>query len=120
MKPLTIEQLKELEVGDWVWITTPKNSGEYYQISYSDYLDDEDAFVAYSLHYDLNVFYSDYGTKWLAYKNKEQAEANGEIVELPEPFIDTDKNAYEETTYLVYRPRVEVYCPSEDIYSDKI
>lgn len=36
MKPLTIEQLKSLEVGDWVWITTHTNNGEYYQIGYSE------------------------------------------------------------------------------------
>ncbi len=95
MKPLTIEQLKSLEVGDWVWITTPTNSGEYYQIGYSDYLENENVFVAYSLHYELNVLYCDYGTKWLAYKNKEQAECKGEIVELPclrdiEDFIEND------------------------------
>lgn len=75
MKPLTVKELKALEVGDWVWITTTTNKGEYYQIGYSDYLEDENAFVAYSLHYELNVFYSDYGTKWTAYKNKELAEA---------------------------------------------
>ena len=33
--------------------------------------------------------YSDYATKWLAYKNKEQSEAKGEIVELPCKLEDT-------------------------------
>ena len=31
MKPLTIDELKSLEVGDWVWVITPTNNGEYYE-----------------------------------------------------------------------------------------
>lgn len=80
MKPLTIEQLKALPVGDWVWIVTPTNTGEYYLKFYES---DEDSFTGGSLHYGFNASYEDYGTKWLAYKNKEQAETKGEIVELP-------------------------------------
>ena len=80
MKPLTIDELKSLEVGDWVWVITPTNNGEYYEKGFAS---DNEAFVGYSLHYQVEVLYSDYGTKWLAYKNKEQAESNGEIVELP-------------------------------------
>ena len=80
MKPLTIDELKSLEGGDWVWVITPTNNGEYYEKGFAS---DNEAFVGYSLHYQVEVLYSDYGTKWLAYKNKEQAESNGEIVELP-------------------------------------
>lgn len=81
MKPLTIEQLKALEVGDWVWVEHGihklyckiyNNTRDLLGIGGNTYLD-----------------YSDYGTKWLAYKNKEQAEAKGEIVELPCKVGDT-------------------------------
>ena len=70
MKPLTIEQLKALEAGDWVWVV------DLYSGVNSGYVQIDDNFV------DC-VDFSDYGTNWLAYKNKEQAEAKGEIVELP-------------------------------------
>lgn len=78
MKPLTIEQLKALEVGDWVWIDDGICKG-YRKITrsgvYGMCLGESDS---------LNTFrYSDYDTRWVAYKNKEQAEAKGEIVELP-------------------------------------
>lgn len=87
MKPLTIEQLKSLEVGDWVWIidfekTVYKpisDSGKYFQIHYTG----QNTLQFYNGNNDLLVLFSDYGTKWLAYKNKEQAECKGEIVELP-------------------------------------
>lgn len=68
MKPLTIEQLKALEVGDWVWVIQVGNdkSGGYMTISAIN-----------------QKAYSHYGKEWLAYKNKEQAETKGEIVEFP-------------------------------------
>lgn len=88
-KPLTIEELKSLEVGDWVWIVTLQDEyrpndvpyGEYHKIvgTLSHYYFEVNYGV--SDYYELS--YSDYGTTWLAYKNKEQAEAKGEIVELP-------------------------------------
>lgn len=90
MKPLTIEQLKSLEVGDWVWIidfekTVYKpisDSGNYYRINDSgEYADKE--LWCYCSAIGHGFDYSDYGKTWLAYKNKEQAEAKGEIVELP-------------------------------------
>lgn len=87
MKPLTIEQLKSLEVGDWVWVYTidggisyPSNEGQYIRIYHT-----KEYFVGERVNTDTAYVndYSDYGTKWVAYKNKEQAESRGEIVELP-------------------------------------
>lgn len=84
-KPLTIDELKALKVGDWVWVKDTleekywrvySNEGGRLIILASDCITD-------------SFLYSDYGTKWLAYKNKEQAEANGEIVELPCSVGDT-------------------------------
>lgn len=84
MKPLTIEQLKNLEVGNWVWIidfekTVYKpisDSGKYFQIHYTG----QNTLQFYNGNNDLLVLFSDYGTKWLAYKNKEQAEAKGVLL----------------------------------------
>lgn len=90
MKPLTIEELKSLKVGDWVWIldfskTVYKpisDSGSYYRIDDSGKNTDKELWCHCSaIGHGFN--YSDYGKTWLAYKNKEQAEAKGEIVELP-------------------------------------
>ena len=95
MKPLTIEELRNLEVGDWVWGVVLKSdwvhkahNGKYYQIQQSlDELIDKELRCGWQ-GYSTAFEYSDYGTKWIAYKNKEQSEAKGEIVELPriEPF----------------------------------
>lgn len=76
MKPLTIEQLKALEVGDWVWYVDLRDKNAFYL--------KKNGMIPSSLCVFLgrNTYYSDYGTKWLAYKNKEQAEAEGELVEL--------------------------------------
>lgn len=88
MKPLTIEQLKELQVGDWVWIivlsfdgVNNPHKGDYYRIH--PYLMDGELSCGWR-GYTTAFKYSDYGDKWLAYKNKEQAEAKGEIVEVME------------------------------------
>lgn len=72
MKPLTIEQLKELEVCDWVWIVSPyhKQDGMYLQ----KYSKDDEFFKATSTEVIIDRRYSDYGKTWLAYKNKEEAE----------------------------------------------
>lgn len=69
MKPLTIEQLKALEVGDWVWYIDLRDKNSFYV--------KKNVMIPSSLCMFLgrNTDYSDYGTKWLAYKNKEQAEA---------------------------------------------
>lgn len=86
MKPLTIEELKALKVGDWVWIVISDRSCTlspscYYQV---DHLgrNKEYFMFCYGGKRD-GLRFSVYGTKWVAYKNKEQAEAKGEIIELP-------------------------------------
>lgn len=87
MKPLTIEELKALEVGDWVYIVDkecPLYTG-YYKIH---------GFAKTHVHFNQNVGRwvlpeALYDKVWLAYKNKEQAEAKGEIVELPCKVGDT-------------------------------
>ena len=93
MKPLTIEELKALEVGDWVWADLkeiyPCYVGRvqtgYFKIAmhYEDLTFQITELWLYTEDFIMQLKYSDYGTKWLAYKNKEQAESKGEIVELP-------------------------------------
>lgn len=80
MKPLTIEHLKSLEVGDWVWVVSPMYMrGRYLQVHYNGV----NTIQWYGIPNDTLYMYDDYGTKWIAYKNKEMAESKGEIIELP-------------------------------------
>lgn len=79
MKPLTIEELKALPVGEWVWVKILSNdiigSCGYYQITDGKYLT-----VIYLFgHHTQGFEYRLYGTKWIAFKNKEQAEAKDDL-----------------------------------------
>lgn len=86
MKSLTIDELKALEVGDWVWIVSPMYMrGRYLQVHYNGV----NTIQWYGIPNDTLYMYDDYGKTWLAFKNKEQAEAKGEIVELPCRWGDT-------------------------------
>lgn len=86
-KPLTIDELKALPVGDWVYVMTADGKyGAYGRVCEKF---DDDNFRVETIESYLVDPYSDYGTKWLAYKNKEQAETKGEIVELPCKIGDT-------------------------------
>lgn len=82
-KPLSIEELKALQVGDWVWI----DFGEDYIGKYCRKVDNSrDNEFIYDTIWDCRgevLAYSNYGKTWTAYKNKEQAESKGEWVELP-------------------------------------
>lgn len=89
MKPLTIEQLKSLEVGDWVWVVIDNEEElcchtSYYKLDKKIHYDIGINTLSFTgVEEDPELALSIYGTKWLAYKNKEEAECKGEIVELP-------------------------------------
>lgn len=80
MKPLTIEELKALEVGDWVWVVKD-NIGSYGKIedTYNFITQKKDKRI---LTHDVYVYMDldGYGRTWFAYKNKEKAEGKGEII----------------------------------------
>lgn len=71
MQPLTIEEIKNLCPGEWVWIGN--SAGWYWQIDTS-----EDTYItAIDLDNSIRRFdYSEYGAEWVAYKNKEQMDEN--------------------------------------------
>lgn len=73
---LTIDQLKALKVGEWVWIKQGEK-GCYAEIQYSD----ENGLNVVRGKFCYWMNYSDYGTKWVAHKNKEEAE--GKSITLP-------------------------------------
>ena len=69
-------------VGDWVWVVFQNNVGFS---TYRQKTENNDkSFCQYKGNFVTDFLnYSNYGTKWLAYKNKEQAERKGDIIELP-------------------------------------
>ena len=73
---LTIEELKALQVGEWVWITTKGGNGFYGQI---DEDTDDNALCIQSEF--MPFVYRKYGNTWSAYRNKEEAE--GKSITLP-------------------------------------
>lgn len=84
MNELTIEQLKALPKYEWVWIKYKHEDsrgevGFYVMKQIPTIMENPDN--EFWTVGDGCYYYSDYGTKWLAYKNKEQAEGNW--VELP-------------------------------------
>ena len=77
MKPLTIEQLKSLEVGDWVWLIYKDT--DYRRYAQIQAIEETRLYVWGRDLAECEMWkYSDYGTKWLAYKNKEMAEISHE------------------------------------------
>ena len=87
-KPLTIDELKALNVGDWVWVfrdlDTETPCSHYGEIeSYGTVsLTHSHEYLFVRNRGVHNLKYADYGKTWLAYKNKEiyeECKSNGEI-----------------------------------------
>ena len=80
MKPLTIDELNALQVGDWVWVVDEDfKDGRYREITIQNEIEPTLFYVS-SYSNPAKVYnYSDYGKTWLAYKNKEQTEAKGDL-----------------------------------------
>lgn len=82
-KPLTIDELKALEVGDWVWLVY-KNT-VYRRYTQIQAIEGTRLYVwGRGLAECEMKQYSDYGKTWLAYKNKEQEECKVEYKEYSE------------------------------------
>lgn len=120
MNELTIEQLKSLEVGDWVWVVS-RIGNTYGQVKGlgRTALDFETFDI--KLNGDtLALSIMDYGKTWLAYKNKELAEAEGEIVEFNCKLGDTvyfyDFTKHEVMQGKVIGLRLNYYTPSNPIW----
>lgn len=86
---LTIEELKALPVGEWIWVKVI-DKDEYHCWKCIDegglyyYIQDTGKYgLSCSVHFifGYDLLFKDYGTKWLAYKNKEEAE--GKSITLP-------------------------------------
>ncbi len=94
-KPLTIEELKALKKGDWVYVVDnelPQYTG-YYKI---------DLFAISHLHIVQGlrkavIPFSKYGKTWLAYKNKEEAEGKYDSQAVELEAVTQDKANLERT-----------------------
>ncbi len=82
MEPLTIDELKAFD-DDFIWLVM-NGKGYYVEILHKLYTladGDEVGILVGAYEYEEGLNYSDYGTKWIAYKNKEQAEAKADALE---------------------------------------
>lgn len=98
MKPLTIEELKALQDGDYIYILDEKG-GLYCQLC--DPNDEVNYWNRTNERLNVNFWYCNYGTKWLAYKNKEEADG----------LYD---NLHKETAKEIYK-RVDEFRKSPDL-----
>lgn len=71
-RALTVEELKQLEAGDWVWIVDEEwVEGRYREIAIQNERE-PNIFYTVSPFAPARVYsYSDYGAKWVAYVNKQ-------------------------------------------------
>ena len=114
-KPLTIEQLKALQVGDWVWIKfeedNPIDKRYASQERYFQIIEPEnDTAIRFNNYVPMQ--YADYGTKWTAYKNKEEAEGVDDIER--EAQIAMAKNIFQEMYDIVNESHDEVITVTAD------
>jgi len=116
MKPLSIEEIKQLKEDDWVWIVSLLDWDNYYKHGQYVQVDcDEDGEDGLCFIADCKCWeYVEYGKTWLAYKNKEQADCKGELVELPnEKWCITigSKDTNENDNYMIehLQPYAEYY-----------
>ena len=80
MKPLSIEEIKQMKLGDWIYLCIDTDDKSYGKVFASTDI----KLIVGSIEFPtIKLEYKYYGKTWLAYKNKEQAECKGELIELP-------------------------------------
>ena len=74
-KPLTIEELKALKEDDWIYIKDLEFGNDFYATVTDTYLGESAKYINIaSAGWYQEFWFESYGTEWLAYKNKEEAE----------------------------------------------
>ena len=71
VEPLTLDELREMQIRDWVWIDVlhSKEAVSSYYRKYDGYKKDEIFWCGYP-GLGFRFFYEDYGKTWLAYRQK--------------------------------------------------
>ena len=79
-KPLTIEELKALPAGEWVWLYRP-NATPAKQFTYAQIMHIREIDIGLcSRTFWTDFSWYNYGKTWLAYKNKEIAEGKDDEI----------------------------------------
>ena len=75
--PLTLDELREMPIRDWVWIDVLhlKEAISSYYRKYDGYKKDEIFWCGYP-GLGFRFFYEDYGKTWLAYRQKPEEETD--------------------------------------------
>ncbi len=82
MNQLTIEQIKQLKSGDWIFIDNRTINTKTYWCTFS--INDTE-YIAHTAYNQRTFRLSDYGKTWVAYRSKQEYECKGKIIELPLP-----------------------------------
>lgn len=109
-EPLTIEELKALPLGEWVWITM--ETEDSYIVGYYQLIQPLYTRLNAVGAVDLDLSYSDYGKTWTAYKNKEQAEGADDIERKAQKAMA--ENIFQEMYDIVNESRDEVITVTAD------
>lgn len=97
-KPLTIEQLKTLKEDDWIYIKDLEFGNDFYATVTDTYLGESAKYINIaSAGWYQEFWFESYGTKWTAYKNKEQAEGEYDSLAVELEAIKQDKANLERT-----------------------
>ena len=73
MQSMTPEELQALKVGDRIWLLADKTRGYAYKLK-PGVCSPEKEWLMLKTYYNFRraLNYSDYGTKWIAYRSKEE------------------------------------------------
>lgn len=97
-KPLTIEELKALKEDDWIYIKDLEFGNDFYATVTDTYLGESAKYINIaSAGWYQEFCFEAYGTEWLAYKNKEQAEGEYDSQAVENEVLKRDKENLERT-----------------------
>ena len=79
VEPLTLDELRQMPIRDWVWIDVihSKEAVYSYYRKYDGYKKDEIFWCGYP-GLGFRFFYEDYGKTWLAYRQKPEEDDHDE------------------------------------------
>ncbi len=113
-KPLTVEELKALKAGDWIWRIFPNRPEFSTYIQKVEFYEDCFSVSTYrGVQYWLK--YSEYGTEWIAYKNKEEANDVHNKEEVVKDIDAIDKEMVEAIERTIYLYSSSPTPPDEDL-----
>lgn len=119
-RALTIEDLKALSLGDWIWLVDKKYSCNYYVEIHSSNMSELQLNGNHCNHDEIFSF-SDYGTEWLAYKNKEEAENSnyGNVAQAIKGFAEKAEKICDDYHLETKEIVMKVVCMAkEELYPD--